>query len=302
MGFVVASVVPGEHSHKSALTCLPLENTCVSMLPSSNCSGFRAPFARRLDCERHRPLRFDLYGARGAASMAAFALHKRMGHLLRDTLHGFSLRHVERDMFAHPVDPFPPGSPSKAEIFTMMWPRFENGYGDPWRNTLMPLALERMRGGIPARIGFSGWKHARQALDALRRLNHSFCATERSGAGLPRCKSACYKRVQVCAPVLHPNDHNLYYAAVHALDSAAYRIPNLGFAKPALSASRDQVRVVFATRVGRRFVQNMAELAETCNRSFVRGRALSCERVQLATLEARQLVKIMREADVAVFM
>lgn len=61
----------------------------------------------------------------------------------------------------------------------------------------MSIALDA--GELPRRIGVSGWSHAGKMLDSLRRLGHSFCATERSGAGLPRCASACYSRPCACA-------------------------------------------------------------------------------------------------------
>lgn len=281
------------------------------MLPQSQCATARAQNGRKRRARRAAcsTLRIDAYGARGAASVREMAHNKLLSALIADSEDSFKLRHLERDIFAHPDEPLPAGSDQDrlssadpSQLFTMLWPRFAAGHGDPFRHTLMPMALERARGGLPLRFGVSMWKYADRTLHALRRLNRTFCATERSGAGLARCRPACYDRLQICAPLPRARELGAYYAAMYGLDSAAYGLPDLALAQPALSASRGALRVLLAARVGRRFVRNMPELAAACDGARVLGHTLSCECVRLGSLAPDQLVARMRSSDVAVFM
>lgn len=237
------------------------------------------------------------------------AQNKLLSTLVFDGLASHELRHIERDIFVHPNEPMPSNlthdrvySADPSQIFTLLWPKFEIRHADPIMYTLMPMALERMRGLLPLRFGVSGWKYAAGSLDALRRVNRTFCATERRGVGLARCKSSCYDQLQICGVLPREQRLGLYYAAMHDLDSTAYGLPYLASDTPALSSANAVLRVLLAVRVGRRFVQNMPELCAACEGTAMLGYTLACACVRLGQFTPQQLVERMRATDVAVFM
>jgi hypothetical protein len=87
-------------------------------------------------CARNRPLRIDVYGARG--TVAAKALRRRADirtHIL-DSLDSTALRRLEGDIFVRPGanplagGPLEPEPRNKRDTFTLIWPKYELSHGD----------------------------------------------------------------------------------------------------------------------------------------------------------------------------
>ena len=116
-----------ESAETPVIQCSALPRACLTVLQQQ-------PTCSR-DCS-NRSFRIDVYGNGSAASVQR-ALKDQRG--LRDPLSSFTLRHLERDVFAHERYEQPsPGSSLDTSIH-MFWPRWERGFGDFIMSTLAPM-------------------------------------------------------------------------------------------------------------------------------------------------------------------
>ena len=106
---------------------------------------------------------------------------------------------------------------------TMVWPYWEKGYGDVIANTLLPLGELLRMGAFPRHLALSGMRH-QTLLPPLAACAHSLCASERANPPLlPRCSSACWRRIRICQPEFFESTRDTWRATV-ALDAAASQL------------------------------------------------------------------------------
>jgi hypothetical protein len=296
---------------RPGITCALLYDVCLAMNPRSECSGnYSLRLGSKRFCESQRPFGMAAYGPRGVASVLALRKQRDLTNFVYDSVQSTCSRHIDWKIAllenesmpsSLPLDLAAPSDPSR--LLTLLWPKWELSHGDLMLTTVIPMAIALARGQLPYRFGVSDWTHAQSMLEPLRALGRSFCATERDGPGLPRYASSCYEQLQICAFRPYASDvASIGYAPMHALDKAAFALPDVSSERATLAPPGALLRVVFAQRVGRRYVQNTAELLAACDGQVVLGRTLSCAQVSFGTLGPRGVVETMRAADVTVSM
>ena len=190
----------------------------------------------------------------------------------------------------------------------MVWPYWEKGYGDVIANTLLPFGELLREGRMPRHLSLAGMRHA-TLLPALRAATSTLCASERDNPPLlPRCDSACWGAVRICAPEFFESTRSSWHSTV-ALDAAAALMPppvqtmprdplaaiqaayhaastadgvaaevgtdgstppsSTRSDKAALTSHATELRVLFAARHGRRLLANADELAAACDGRIV---------------------------------
>ena len=175
---------------------------------------------------------------------------------------------------------------------TMVWPQWENGFGDVIAHTLLPIAEHARLGTLPARLAVSGikFKILGQLLTAVAPAT---CASERPNPPtLPRCNASCYGEIKLCAldhgklldaweaaatldvaMGFRSANESSIAAAVAASSSSMASLPSSADATAAAAAAPPVVRVLMAARephrtgpkMGERLVLNQEELLELCN-------------------------------------
>lgn len=246
-----------------------------------------------------------------------------------DPLNSFKLRHLEQDVFAAPANSTMPTAHIRKRSLHLVWPRWENGFGDLIMYTLLPLGCEWHRTGLSGidTLGLSGVRFA-NALAPLQQKLYSVCTLERSADGLSRCRQACYEKIHICEPgaardtaqrqtpqgaayqswkrcTPKPVLRQAAWRGMTALDSPYAAVPDE--TATALVGQRGVLRVVIARRAGRRFIQNIDDLLSRCEQlsgsaGAWRGWRLHCTAPALRGLSPEALVRTMRAADVFVAM
>ena len=267
-----------------------------------------------------------MYGP-NSANDVAMALDQR--RCILDPLDSFKLRHLEQDVFAALANATMPAAQDRRRSLHLVWPRWENGFGDFIMYTLLPLGCEWHRTGLSGMdtLGLSGVRFAK-ALAPLQQKLHSVCTLERSADGLLRCSQACYDEIHICEPgatrntarrqtpqgagyeswrrcTPNPVLRRAAWRGMAALDSPYAPLPNE--TATALVSQRGVLRVVLARRAGRRFIQNIDDLLRRCEQlsgspGVWQGWRLHCTAPALGGLGPKALVSTMRAADVFVAM
>jgi hypothetical protein len=211
------------------------------------------------------------------------------------------MRHVERDIFVHNASLTPEARVPNSSL-AMLWPRFENGFGDLNRGTIVPLGYALARGFLPAHLAISGVKNA-HAFSPLLAAS-SICTFEREAPPIPHCTSKCYDQLSICS--LKTPQQAQAWLGMSALDE------RLGFARahatdlPLLPSDMPrEVRVVFARRRGRRLINNIDELLHQCEqRATLIAPPLRfvCSAHHFSELQPEAVVATLRQADVFVAM
>jgi len=269
----------------------------------------------------------------------------RRGMPIREPLYPNRMRHIGHDISHLPLDARGGSKESRlleaagamagvqfgwgGDELTMVWPQWENGFGDVIAHTLLPLAEYAHAGPLASPLAVSGLKYPILA-QLLRAIAPRACASERPNPPLlPHCNSSCYAAINLCGL-----DHTAVkdaWAAAATLDRAVgFRAANesrVSFVLPPPRASAGQggsaplsppppppLRVLLAARqahrtqstlTGDRLVVNQEELVEACGggRVAVAGHELRLEcRLMPAGLAMREQSALMQWADVYVCM
>eukprot|EP00966_Prymnesium_polylepis_P024935 575013-Prymnesium_polylepis.1 len=267
--------------------CCKLPDACIDILPNNNTL---AQWRRGLN-RRREPAQFRLH----VAGLAEPAIrHLESGCLLQiaDPLFPNRLRHLERDQscsddgchtgIVHEPDSRAMRSRrvAAAANLTMLWPVWENGYGDVIADTMLPLGDMHRGGSLPQPLAVSGLKAA-SLVSQLLAIAPSACAFERANPAspLPRCASRCYESIRVCKVSRYGT--NEAWESMAAMDTAlgwrnrreeaaAFDAP---LAEPATTSPPPPppIRVLLAAREPHgghsRVIVNQATLLERCDGS-----------------------------------
>ena len=225
------------------------------------------------------------------------------------------------------------GEPGADDELVMVWPWWEKGYGDVIANTLLPFGEMLRRARFPRNLALSGMRFS-TLIPPLRASTQTLCATERENPPLlPRCASTCWSRVRICAPEFFESTRDSWYATA-ALDAASAVLQRRGLDAPpdpaaavaaAVAASANasllsrqptaargplrprraarllptKLRVLIASRSGRRLLANDRALTAACNGRTLNGTRLVCT---LLPADAPQAAKelALRQTDVYV--
>lgn len=357
--FVPYSDIPALLPHmpnNGCMRCWELPDACLEILPvppakliyddpRSNSMG--VGIYRR----NKRPFRLHVAGM----SRPDFdATVNRLTGFVKDPLNSQFLRHIERDIFF--VDPHnktawplfgtpasqhrgtrPASSksgPGGDDELVMMWPMWEKGYGDVIANLLLPFGELLRHGAPPRNLALSGIRHA-ALLPPLRASTAHLCATEREHLPmLPRCQSACWPRVRLCAseffestrdswrataaldaaassmssPIHGDRRHNptaavsaAIAAALEARNVSSTRVSRLAGGNGDASSGRRRhqgrpspsaLRVLIASRSGRRLLANDRELARACDGQVIDGMRLACTLLPAAASPAAKIAAL----------
>lgn len=271
------------------MKCWTLPDACLEVLPSPNATTVYSDRPTRGTHRLHQrpPLRIHV-GGLSRDGLSSLLSPRAIGGV-RDPLNSEYLRHLERNV-RHAGDALHGGTTRSSlrraallrtraaarSNLTMIWPVWEVGFGDVIANTLLPLGELRRLGVMPPQLAVSGLRH--EALILPLRAVTTLCASERENLPLlPRCASACYRAIHVCAPVY--TDTRNAWAATQALDQAAGLASDQtqGAAEAVRSEGADAhagrgsagavLHVIFAARSGRRLVTNVHALAAECDGS-----------------------------------
>lgn len=266
-----------------------------------------------------------MYGP-DASNDVAIALGQR--RCIHDPLDSFKLRHLERDVIVAPENSSMPTNRNRRKSLHLVWPKWENGFGDFIMSTLLPLGCELHRTGLRGMdtLGLSGVGYAK-AIAPLQHKLRSVCTLERSTYGLVRCEQACYEEIHICElgtarPIAkrqtsqgaryeswrscthNPVLRRAAWRGMAALDTTYDAFPNAN--ETALVGERGVLRVVIARRAGRRFITNLDDLLRHCERASGsagwEGWRLQCTAPVLGGLSPEMLVRTLRAADVLVAM
>ena len=327
----------GHHSRH----CVTLPQACLQTLQGGGPSQWRLQWKQGINRAR-APKQLRLYVA-GLDPTALDELLKR-GVLpkIREPLLPNRLRHLEKDISHLPLDAREGSSESRlleaagamagvpfgwgGDDLTMVWPQWENGFGDVIAHTLLPLAEYAHAGPLASPLAVSGLRYPILA-QLLKAIAPRACASERPNPPLlPHCNSSCYAAINLCGlDHLQVKDA---WAAAATLDRAvgfrAANESNVTFVLPPPRASAGQggsapppppppsppLRVLLAAReahrlkgtlTGDRLVVNQEELVETCGRGTVAvaGHELRLEcRLMPAGLAMAEQAAMMQWADV----
>ena len=365
--------------------CWELPDSCLEVLPARRPSKavYDDPRSNtigvRLYPKNARPFRLHVAGL---SQDKLRELLDRMVPFVKDPLFSEYLRHLENDVLwadrtnaSLPWPLFRPGGgvgnarsasiPSSSssssasaaastgggdDELVMMWPMWEKGYGDVIANTLLPFGELLRRAAPPRHLALSGMRHA-TLLPPLRAATSSLCAIERDNLPLlPRCESACWRRLRICAPNFFESTIDSWRSTA-ALDAAAKWLPtnhadvasdpvaaiaaalaadaaidggaaaggggaatavsnataassaaaSAASASSALAAKMPPrtLKVLIASRSGRRLLANDAELTAACDGVEVEGTRLSCALLPAAASQEAKIAAL-RLVDVYV--
>ena len=206
------------------LHCSVIRNACLTVLPPQPRCSSRC---------RDRSFRVSAYGPHAAADVSR-ALRERVAIL--DPLNSFTLRHLEKDIFAEPSNASAPARYPRRRAIRLLWPKMETGYGDFIMSTMLPLGCELHRNGLHGgdEVGMSGVgypglltpllragtrvctfertagradglhrrpaKHGRSpaAAAAAAAVAASASASAAAESAVARCESACHDALHVC--------------------------------------------------------------------------------------------------------
>lgn len=196
------------------LNCCVLPDACIDILPNPNWKEQWLGGIHRGKAAKQ----FRLHVA-GVAADTMVSTQAKCG--IHEPLLPTFMRHLERDMVHEPDSAAMRRDRRQAGTdLTMMWPTWENGYGDPLAHTLLPLGDLLRQGRMPRNLAVSGLKMA-SLVEPLLAAAPGACAFERAdpSSRLRRCEGGCYDRVSVCTT----NDQQTSEAweARAALDTAA---------------------------------------------------------------------------------
>ena len=226
------------------------------------------------------------------------------------------------------------GAAGGDDELVMIWPIWEKGYGDVIANTLLPFGEKLRRGTPPRHLALSGMRHA-ALLPPLRAATVSLCGIERDNEPLlPRCVSTCWRAVRICAPNFAESTVDTWRATI-ALDAAAAAVDvaaptaasaaiavaaavaaaaaatdaaptaaaHIAAAADAVAASlppppvtRRELRVLIASRSGRRLLANDAALSAACDGVELESTRLRCSLLPASLSQAAKIARL-READ-----
>ena len=314
---------PVRNTSGHCFRCWVLSDACLlvnNRVPNST-KVYNDPRSNSMGTGLYRPGRrpFKITVA-GLSAEALKARLERLGSYVKDPLNSQVLRHLERDVvwvnesqhanlqakYPRLVDSTSPGGGAGSDDeLTMVWSFWEKGYGDVIANTLLPFGELLRMGTFPRHLALAGMRHA-TLLPPLYASTRSLCASERPNLPLlPRCQSACWHRIRICAPEFFESTIDTWRDTV-ALDAAAatlarspsdyarrdpvavvraaYRaahepqLPARGGGFESGFATGSEMRVLIAARHGRRLLANPSRLARECNGTVLTsGTVLRCE-------------------------
>ncbi len=297
---------------RGCMRCWLLSDACLEILPVLDSTKiYDNPRSNRYGVGmygRKRPFRLHVAGETPEALQAT--LTNLMPHV-KDPLNSQFIRHLENDVAWAPRNgsvalrgggkrAWPLFGPAEGDELVMVWPMWEKGYGDVIANTLIPFGNMMRHGNFPRHLALSGMRHA-SLLPPLRGAASSVCATERPNPPLlPRCASACWRTVRICAPEFGADARDSWHATV-ALDAAAGILPaaERGDADGERRGSVRALRVLIAARHGRRLLAEPDALGRQCDGAELGGRRLAC-RVLAANATPAAKVAALRWANVYV--
>lgn len=312
-------------------SCVTLPQACLQTLQGGGPSEWRLQWKQGINRAR-APKQLRLYVA-GLTPTALDELLKRaVLPKIREPLLPNRLRHLEHDISHLPLDarelleeaagamagvPFGWGG----DELTMVWPQWENGFGDVIAHTLLPLAEYAHAGPLASPLAVSGLRYPILA-QLLRAVAPQACASERPNPPLlPHCNSSCYAAINLCG-LDHAQVKDAWAAAAtmdRAVGFRAANESNVTFVQPPSRASAGQgdstpppspppLRVLLAAReahrltgLGDRLVVNQEELLGACSRGTVSvaGRELQLQcRLMAAGLAMPEQSAMMQWADV----
>ena len=199
------------------MKCVTLPDTCVEILPIPFADAVVAGQYAALNSTWRRlratPLKLHVGG------LDAAELTKRraaIGGAVVNPMFPERLRHLEADIVATPSRP---NFPRQQNNLIAVWPPWEQGFGDAFGGTLLPLGeLSRLGELRKHALALSGLRHA-SLVRPLAAAAGSLCALERPQPPLlPRCASACWPS-STCMP--RNTDTRDAYEANLALDAAS---------------------------------------------------------------------------------
>ena len=288
---------PWHRCHSLPLACLePLPGGGPTEWAKQWKSGIqrhRAPKQLRLHVAGLTPEELTTRMESAKLSILEPLLPNTLRHLERDAMHlplptdGARGRPRDRLLAAMQARASAGATSSSAPSFgwggpelTMVWPQWENGFGDVIAHTLLPIAEHARLGTLPARLAVSGikFKILGQLLTAV---SPAACASERPNPPtLPRCNASCYGEIKLCA-LDHGKLQDAWEAAATLDQAMGFRSANetsiaatsdAGTAATA-KAQTPVVHVLVAARephrigpkMGERLVVNQEELLQLCN-------------------------------------
>ena len=284
------------------MKCVTLPDTCVEILPIPFADAVVAGQYAALNSTWRRlratPLKLHVGG------LDAAELTKRraaIGGAVVNPMFPERLRHLEADIVATPSRP---NFPRQQNNLIAVWPPWEQGFGDAFGGTLLPLGeLSRLGELRKHALAISGLRHA-SLVRPLAAAAGSLCALERPQPPLlPRCASACWPELHVCMP--RNTDTRDAYEANLALDAASGWLPPPAPPPPpfAAGAPPPPLRVLIAARTGRRPIVELDALVAACDGSAVGGGGVvaRCEALP-AGASVEEKARRLRRADVLVSM
>ena len=175
------------------MKCITLPDACVEILP--------IPFADAVVAGEYAPMNSTHLERRRRRSPAPLKLHvggldaaeltKRraaIGAAVVNPMFPERLRHLEADIVPTPSHPNFPRQPNN---LIAVWPPWEQGFGDAFGGTLLPLGELSRLGELETRWPSRAAPHV--AVRPLAAAAGSLCALERPQPPLlPRCASACW--------------------------------------------------------------------------------------------------------------
>ena len=193
--------------------CVTLPQACLQTLHGGGQQQWRLQWKNGIN-RRRAPKQLHLYVAGLPPTALDELLKKRVLPRIREPLMPGQLRHLEHDTSHLPLDGQGGSNESRlleaasaqagvpfvwgGNTLTMVWPQWENGFGDVIAHTLLPIAEYAHAGPLASPLAVSGLKYHILAR-LLRAVAPRACAFERpSPPLLPHCNASCYAAIHVC--------------------------------------------------------------------------------------------------------
>jgi len=272
--------------------CCTLQSACIDVHPNPDVwRQWRGEIPRR---RMQRP--FTLHVARESEAELKCMLPR-----IKEPLNPTQLRHLEKDVVSMNVTDMLQRRWGGKSL-TMLWPLWENGYGDVLADTLLPLAdLSRRHMITNDPIAVSGIEN-NNIIEQLRSFYPGrMCASERvmDGQKWERCQSACFSEIRVCH-ISHRDVHEAWETRAFVDTAMGWRNR---LTERAAWQEMSKVRVVFVSRqphgAHHRRIMNEDSLLKSCNAATFHDTRLVCSLVS-AGMQMGKKVNLLQTADVMV--
>jgi hypothetical protein len=251
--------------HSNSRHCVALPQACLRTFKGGGPSVWRKQWKGGIN-RNSAPKQLHLYVAGLAPAELDSLVRDRAIPIVKEPLFPNRLRHIEKDLSHLPLGAaqdrgLEPGAAARERLLaaasaaakgtpfawggkelTMVWPQWENGFGDVIAHTLLPLAEYAADGPIRSPLAVSGLKYPILARLLTAVAPHA-CASERPNPPLlPHCNASCYETIHLCG---------LDHAWVRVCTSARRSSRRLALSALVRTAPPADDAVLVAGRVGR---------------------------------------------------